>query len=84
MSNNNVQNNYFIKQGKFGSNLFSRRPVFCCTIIGVFGGMACETIMTFLKPPGGETFYDFQRRKECERKYGYEWRKPKGYKPEND
>merc|ERR1711879_399711 len=33
------------------------------TIFGFCIGFGYETILTFFKIPGGETFYDFQRRK---------------------
>ena len=68
----------YIKEGKFGSRLFARAPHRVCFLVGIIGGVMVETIQTFMKPPGGETFYDFQRRKACKEKYGYEWKKVRG------
>ena len=62
--------NFFIKNNRLG-NWFNRNPRLSLFVLGIFAGIGCETIMTYMKPPGGETFYDFQRRKACEEKYGY-------------
>lgn len=42
------------------------------TVFGFGVGFLYETWLTFFKVPGGETFYDFQRRKAGRDKYEHE------------
>merc|ERR1712110_398275 len=54
---------------RWTSRLATKNTAISITLFGFCIGFVYETWLTFFKVPGGETFYDFQRRKLGRDKY---------------